>query len=89
LLLPTSFRNAASCLTPCTVISVEPGFDMRADKTEREKEDSRSVRNSASLEYELDGGENRYDFPVCGRRLCIPKTSSGCDTARELFKLVG
>ena len=65
------FRNAASCLTPCTVISVELGFDMRADENEREKEDSRSVRNSASLAYELD------DVPMCGRRLCIPKTSSG------------
>jgi hypothetical protein len=55
---------------------------MRADKNEREKEDSGSVRNSASLEYELD------DVPMCGRLLCIPKTSSGCDAARESFKLV-
>ena len=30
---------------------------MRADKSEREKEDSRGVRNSASLAYESDGHE--------------------------------
>jgi hypothetical protein len=37
---------------------------MRADKDECEKEDSRSVRNSASLEYELDGGEIAAMFLV-------------------------
>ena len=30
---------------------------MRADKSEREKEDSRGVRNSATLAYESDGHE--------------------------------
>ena len=48
---------------------------MRADENEREKEDIKRVRNSASLEYESDGLKMKSHFRAFDPGSCNLKTA--------------